>query len=98
MPRPSLVITVLLMRAIAARVLVVALVATPASSPRPAAQRTAILVSATNAPLRVPGSDGMAHLEYDLIVTHAFPFPVTLTTVDDLVPTGDALLRLEGEA
>src|SRR5215216_5767153 len=37
-----------------------------------AAQPTALLVSATNAPLRVLGSDGMEHLEYDLIISNAF--------------------------
>ncbi len=64
----------------------------------PAAQPTALLVSATNAPLRVLGSDGQEHLEYDLIITNVFTAPVTLTTVEVIAPDGRALLRLEGDA
>src|SRR5215212_2333785 len=64
----------------------------------PAAQPTALLVSATNAPQRMLGSDGMEHLEYDLIVTNVFTAPVTLTTVEVIAPDGRALLRLEGDA
>ena len=38
--------------------------------PEPAsAQPTALVVSATNAPLRVLGSDGLMHLEYDLLIS-----------------------------
>jgi hypothetical protein len=54
-------------------------------------------VTATNAPLRVAGSDGVDHLEYDLIVTNAFPAPVTLTAVEVIAPGGDSLLRLTGD-
>ena len=70
-----------------------------ASQPAPpAAQPTALLVSATNAPLRVPGSDGMEHLEYDLLITNAFTAPVTVLSVDVTDPDGRVLLRLEGDA
>ena len=74
--------------------------ATPASAtPGGAALKTtALLVSATNDPLRVAGSDGMDHLEYDLIVTNAFPEPVTLTLIEFLGADGQVLLRLEGGA
>lgn len=57
---------------------------------------TAILVSATNDPLRVPGSDGADHLEYDLIITNAYPAPVTLTSIE-VRADGATLLSLEGD-
>lgn len=64
----------------------------------PAPQSTAIVVSATNDPLRVTGSDGLDHLEYDLIVTNGFLAPVTLTAIGVLTPGGDTLLTLDGDA
>ena len=71
------------------------------AAPFPAAQPTALLVSAIGAPLRVPGSDGMTHLEYDLLLANVFTAPVTLTAVEVLdpdAPGGAPLLRLEGAA
>jgi hypothetical protein len=62
------------------------------------AQPTALLVSATNAPLRVLGSDGMEHLEYDLIITNVFTASVTLVSVDVVAEDGRQLLRLDGDA
>jgi Peptidase family M23 len=62
------------------------------------AQPTAVLVSATNAPLRVPGSDGLEHLEYDLLVTNVFVAPATLTALEVTTPDGHSLLQLSGEA
>ena len=62
------------------------------------ARITALVVTASHAPLRAPGSDGLDHIEYDLIVTNAFRAPVTLTRVDALDPAGEVLLRLEGDA
>ena len=59
---------------------------------------TAIVVSATNDPLRVSGSDGLDHLEYDLLVTNGFAAPVTLTSIAVIAPDGETLLRLEGDA
>lgn len=44
------------------------------------------------------GSDGMEHLEYDLIITNVFTAPVSLTAVEVVAPDGRALLRLEGDA
>ncbi len=69
--------------------------ATPESAPP---LTTAIIVSATNDPLRVAGSDGMDHLEYDLLVTNAFPEPVTITLIEVLGADGQLLQQLEGDA
>ena len=55
------------------------------------------MVSATNDPLRVSGSDGLDHLEYDLLVTNGFAAPVTLTSIAVTSPDSEALLRLEGD-
>src|SRR4051794_19606341 len=72
----------------------------PRSSQQPPnlSQPTALLVASTNAPLRVLGSDGLAHLEYDLVFTNVFTVPVTLTDIEVLGPDGVTLLRLAGEA
>ena len=72
--------------------------ATPVASPAAGEKTTAIVVSATNDPLRVSGSDGVDHLEYDLLVTNGFAAPVTLTSIAVTSPDGEALLRLEGDA
>jgi len=72
--------------------------ATPAASPTAVETTTAIVVSATNDPLRVSGSDGLDHLEYDLVVTNGFAAPVTLTAIAVAAPSGETLLRLEGDA
>jgi Peptidase family M23 len=70
-----------------------------AGQPPPAnGQQTALLVSATNAPLGVLGSDGMEHLEYDLIFTNVFTAPLTLTAIEVIAPDGHTLLRLSGDA
>ncbi|MBA2518080.1 MAG: hypothetical protein H0V24_00280 [Chloroflexia bacterium] len=58
---------------------------------------TAIIVSATNAPRPVPGSDGMVHLDYDLLVTNAFAGAVTLSEIAVEAPDGSVLLRLAGD-
>jgi hypothetical protein len=71
--------------------------ATPQASPAAAVTTTAIVVSATNDPLRVSGSDGVDHLEYDLLVTNGFAAPVSLTSIAVTAPDGETLLRLEGE-
>ena len=72
--------------------------ATPVSPPGATARTTALLVTAIHDPLRVAGSDGMVHLEYDLVLTNVFTTPVTITAIDVLTPEGDSLLRLEGDA
>ena len=43
------------------------------------------------------GSDGLDHLEYDLLVTNGFAAPVTLTAIAVAAPGGETLLRLEGD-
>jgi hypothetical protein len=65
---------------------------------QPAVRVTALLATATNAPLRVLGSDGMEHLEYDLILTNVFAAPVTLEAIEVTAPDGRLLLRLDGSA
>jgi murein DD-endopeptidase MepM/ murein hydrolase activator NlpD len=69
-----------------------------ASQQSPAPQTTALLVTSTNAPLRVLGSDGLEHLEYDLVFTNFFTAPVTLTAINVIGPDGSNLLELHGEA
>ena len=59
---------------------------------------TALLATATNAPLRVLGSDGMEHLEYDFVLTNVFTAPVSLTAIEVTAPDGRVLLRLDGDA
>jgi hypothetical protein len=71
--------------------------ATPTAPPGVTAQTTALLVTANHEPLRVTGSDGMVHLEYDLILTNVFTTPVTIAAIDVLDPEGQLLLRLEGD-
>jgi len=58
---------------------------------------TAIIVSATNVPRPVPGSDGMVHLDYDLVVTNAFDGDVTIEEVAVAAPDGTVLRRLAGD-
>jgi hypothetical protein len=72
--------------------------ATPVVSSVGDEMATALVVSATNDPLRVCGSDGVDHLEYDLLVTNGFGAPVTLTSIAVSAPDGETLLRLDGEA
>lgn len=62
------------------------------------AQFTAIVVSAIGGPIGVPGSDGLEHVEYDLLVTNVFTAPVTLTAIDVLTLDGERLFLLEGDA
>jgi hypothetical protein len=71
----------------------------PTSVPAPygGTASTAVLVSATHAPLAVLGSDGMRHLEYDLLVTNTFLAPVRLTHIDVRDGNGRHLQQLDGE-
>lgn len=71
--------------------------ATPLASSMAGEATTAIIVSSTNEPLRVTGSDGLDHLEYDLLVTNGFTAPVTLTSITVAAPDGEQLLRLDGD-
>jgi hypothetical protein len=61
-------------------------------------QLTALVFSSISAPEEVLMSDGLTHLEFDLLVTNAFSAPVTLTSVTALAPDGESLLQLEGDA
>jgi hypothetical protein len=72
--------------------------ATPVGPPGVTAQTTALLVTAIHDPLRVTGSDGMVHLEYDLVLTNVFTTPVTITSIDVLTPDGQSLLQLTGDS
>jgi Peptidase family M23 len=60
-------------------------------------QLTAIVVSAIGGPIGVPGSDGLEHIEYDLVVTNVFNASVTLTAIDVSTLDGDPLLSLAGD-
>jgi hypothetical protein len=72
--------------------------ATPVGPPGVTARTTALLVTAIHDPLRVTASDGMVHLEYDLVLTNVFTTPVTISSIDVLTPEGESLLRLEGDS
>jgi hypothetical protein len=72
--------------------------ATPVAPPGVTARTTALLVTAIHDPLRVTGSDGMVHLEYDLVLTNVFTSPMTITSIDVLTPEGKSLLQLTGDS
>jgi Peptidase family M23 len=82
-----------------ASLLVSARTARAGTGQQPVSPRTtALLVTSTNAPLRVLGSDGLEHLQYDLVFSNLFTAPVTLTAIDVIGPDGAELLRLDGDA
>jgi hypothetical protein len=70
----------------------------PAAAQSDAPKNTALEVSAIHKPFYVKGSDGKTHLEYDLVSTNVFPYPVTLTKVVVMAGDGRRLLTLEGDA
>lgn len=61
-------------------------------------QPTAIVVSPIHEAQVVRGTDGMDHVEYELLVVSVFPEPVTLTSVTVLDPAGKQLMRIEKAA
>lgn len=69
------------------------------AAPQPQAEvtTTALTVSAVNPPIRLVGSDGKTHLEYDLMVQSMFDAPVTVTSIEVLAPDGASLLKLDGD-
>ncbi len=69
--------------------------ATPSSSPVDR-RLTAIVVSAIGGPIGVPGSDGLEHIEYDLVITNVFNAPVMVSTIEVLTLDGNSLLSLAG--
>jgi hypothetical protein len=71
--------------------------ATPTAPPGVTARTTALLVSAIRDPLRVTGSDGLVHLEYDLVLTSVFTAPVRLLSIEVLTPDGRSVHRLSGD-
>jgi Peptidase family M23/RTX calcium-binding nonapeptide repeat (4 copies) len=68
------------------------------AAPPAGADTTALVVRQSGPALAAPASDGRVHVEYDLVLTNIFYAPVTLTSVEVLVPGGRVVLRLEGEA
>jgi hypothetical protein len=94
--RCSPVAAVVLVLAMAGFVPVAAQEATPSLQPADR-QLTAIVVSAIGGPIGVPGSDGLQHIEYDLVVTNVFTASVMLTAIDVLTLDGDPLLSLAGD-
>jgi hypothetical protein len=71
--------------------------ATPATAPG-GPELTAIVVGMIGTPAAVLGSDGLVHVEADLLVTNAFSAPVTLTAVTVLDPSGIPVLQLDSDA
>jgi murein DD-endopeptidase MepM/ murein hydrolase activator NlpD len=94
--RCSSVVAVALVLAAAGFVPVAAQEATPASQPTDR-ELTAIVVSAIGGPIGVPGSDGLQHIEYDLVVTNVFSSPVLLSTIEVLTLDGNPLLSRAGD-
>ena len=68
-------------------------------APQPQAEvtTTALTVSQIHSPLRLVGSDGKTHLEYDLLLQSMFSAPVTVTSIEVLAPDGTSLLKLAGD-
>lgn len=61
-------------------------------------QLTGLTESVLSPPRWFPGSDGMVHLVYELILTNPLPAEVTVTSVDVRdAETGASLLLLQGE-
>src|SRR4029079_12484020 len=50
---------------------------------------------ACSSAIRLRGSDGKTHLEYDLILQSMFNAPVTVTSIEVLAPDGASLLKLD---
>jgi hypothetical protein len=70
----------------------------PAAARDDASKVSALKVSAIHEPFYVKGSDGKAHLEYDLVSTSVFPYSVTLTKVVVMAGVGRKPLTLEGDS
>jgi hypothetical protein len=70
----------------------------PAAVRDDASKTTALEVSAIHEPFYVKGIDGKAHIEYDLVSTSVFPYPVTLTKVVVMAGDGRKVLTLEGDS
>jgi hypothetical protein len=68
-----------------------------APQPQSEVTTTALTVAAVNPPIRLLGSDGRTHVEYDLILQSMFNAPVTVTSIEVLAPDGATLLTLDGD-
>lgn len=72
------------------------------ATPVPAAggeQYTPVIQAVHSTPRWFTGSDGQVHLVYELLLTNAFPVPVTVSAVEVLDgETGAALFSLDGDA
>jgi hypothetical protein len=68
----------------------------PTSRASASSKVTALLVSQSGSALVVRGSDRRMHIEYDLLITNAFPEPATVTSINVLGPRGRMLLHLQG--
>ena len=69
--------------------------------PQPAGggQLTPLLDSTLSVPRWFTGTDGKAHLVYELLLTNAIPAPVTLSTLDVRdADSGATLIRLAGDS
>lgn len=70
--------------------------AAPAEAPLPPAAPTPVLANVVAAPVPVPATDGKTHLAYEVQLTNAMGFDVTVDSV--VVKDGDRqLLSLDGE-
>lgn len=66
------------------------------ATPQAELTTTALSVSAVKPPVRLAGSDGRTHVEYDLVLQNVFSAPVTVTSIEVLGADGSVLLALDG--
>ncbi len=71
--------------------------AAPSSLASASGQVTALVVAQSGPALVVRGSDQRLHIDYDLLITNAFPEPVTVNSIKVLGPRGRVLLHLAGQ-
>jgi hypothetical protein len=68
---------------------------TSAAQPAATLSPTPLLVTSAQAPMRLFGSDGRAHLDYDLILQNLFNASVTVTSIEVLDGDGTSLATLD---
>jgi hypothetical protein len=70
----------------------------PSTPPAAASALTPVALAPIGNPLVVPGSDGLQHIDYDVLVTNVFTAPLTLTSVEVRNrQDGATVLKLEGD-
>ena len=70
----------------------------PSTPPAAATALTPVTLAPIGNPLVVPGSDGLQHIDYDILVTNVFTAPLTLTSVEVRNrQDGATVLKLEGD-